>query len=76
MLWYLMFLFMCILQLSNFLYIQQNIEVAFPRVLDATAQKLLDLLEPHTDTDKLLLMKNLQQITEWEKTTNENTLIR
>ena len=47
-----------------------------PRVLDATAQKLLDLLEPHTDTDKHLLMKNLSQITEWEKTSNENNIIR
>ena len=61
-------------QLSNFLYVQQNIEVVVRSVLDATSQKLLDLLEPHTDTDKLRLLKNLYQIMEWEKTSGGNVL--
>ena len=61
-------------QLSNFLYVQQNIEVVVRSVLDATSQKLIDLLEPHTDTDKLRLLKNLYQVMEWEKTSGENVL--
>ena len=61
-------------QLANFLYVQQNIEMVVRGVLDATSQKLLDLLEPHTDTDKLRLLKNLYQVMEWEKTSQDNVI--
>ncbi|XP_048244995.1 integrator complex subunit 5-like [Haliotis rufescens] len=57
------------MQSTVFLRLQKGIEIGIPNLITTTMRHVFDLLQPHTSTNQLRLLKNLLFLIQWEKKT-------